>query len=135
MKESDIRTIILDKYSDSDSDSQLETISSAALRLDEVPSSEWTVANLRAKVDRIVGDLSKLKNGTTSPDAKSFEDVNMLTKAFLKWLRTAIMGGLPGPGMADTMALLQRDATLQRLQEAAVSLKELRRSTLEQKIT
>ena len=132
VKESDILTVVLDKYRDSDH--ELETISSAARRLNEVPSCEWTATNLKAKVDGIVGDLSKVKSRTTSPDAKRFEDFNMLKKEFLGWLRTAIMGGLPGPGMADTMALLQRDVTLQRLQEAKVLLEDFRTSKLEQKI-
>lgn len=124
MKKSDIRTVILDDYSDSAH--ELETISSAARQLDEVPSSEWTAMNLKAKVDGIVGDLSKVKSQSTSPYVKNSEDFKMSTKVFLKWLRIAIMGGLPGPGMVDTMALLKREVTLQRLQEATVLLEELR---------
>lgn len=132
LKESDIRSILIEKYSDGDD--ELVAISSAARRLDEVPATEWTTSNLKAKVDKIVSDYFEFAAATRIPEVKGIKDLNMATKAFLGWLRTAIMGGLSGPSMVDTMTLLQRDVSLRRLQDAEVLLKQIRSSKVEQPI-
>lgn len=44
------------------------------------------------------------------------KDANRAVNQYLRW---AVAGGGSGPGIAETMVLLGRDVTLQRLEHAA----------------
>lgn len=56
------------------------------------------------------------------------KEVNRAVNQYLRW---AIAGGSSGPGIAETLVLLGRDVTLQRLKDAASqgSVEEDRGST------
>ena len=59
-----------------------------------------------------------LITGRDSSVVPQWKEINKAVNRYLRW---AVAGGSPGPGIAETMVLLGRDVTLQRLREAAAS--------------
>ncbi|MCJ1259084.1 Glutamate--tRNA ligase mitochondrial [Lignoscripta atroalba] len=97
-------------------------IASAARKFADIPPSRWTTTSLREKTIAIVDEICKMRytwNCADSEEPKGPRDSREANKVFNHWLRQAIMGGLPGPSMPDTMALLGRDVTLSRLHRGA----------------
>lgn len=62
-----------------------------------------------------------MQNGTT--EKKSLE--MGVVKAFHAYLRWAVMGGMPGPGSAQTMVLVGEEETKRRLVRAGRLAREL----------
>ena len=94
-------------------------IASAVHQICNLSASCWTTLGLKEQISIIADQLCKKGLETIdSEEAGRFKDAKAVNTAILHWLRNSIMGGLPGPSMVDTMVLLGRKATVQRLEVA-----------------
>ena len=96
----------------------IRTMASVACQLKNVPLSNWTSSHLKEEATGIVDKICRTNYERHLPDGEkkhSPMSVKEATGLFNRWLRSSIMGGLPGPSMLDTMALLGREVTLGRL--------------------
>ena len=94
-------------------------IVSAAYQLFNVPTNCWTVSHLKEQMSAIVNQLCNTALETNDlEEADQFRDPKIINRRLSQWLREAIMGGLPGPSMVDTMVLLGRSVTVQRIESA-----------------
>jgi glutamyl-tRNA synthetase len=93
-------------------------------------STPWTASETKELVNRAISSLSILSAlHTTTDKAGTFEKTEALkagseeeylyNAAVNHYLRWAIMGGKPGPAVADSMVLLGREETMKRMQDAA----------------
>lgn len=85
--------------------------------IDQIPLIKWTQSELREKSTQVILNLLKAKY----PDFDLQKDVTGMKKVSAGvnyYLRWAVTGGRPGPGITFTMELLGRDVTMQRLEEA-----------------
>ncbi|KAI4134379.1 MAG: hypothetical protein LQ347_001580 [Umbilicaria vellea] len=99
-----------------------------------IPSIGWTIPNLKKAIHDIVASGCASIQETSGMEAQGErnesqkKEVNRAVNQYLRW---AIAGGSSGPGIAETLVLLGRDVTLQRLKDAASqgSVEEDRGST------
>ena len=88
-----------------------------------IPVDAWTASRLKETLGSIKGSMWETL--TQSGEEKSNDNVaeqKSTGKSLIHYLRWAISGGCNGPGIPDTMALLGRDVSLERLEEASVLL-------------
>lgn len=86
------------------------------LQISQVSSAEkWTEHAMKDVIDKFSTDIFNAK----PPDSglAGLKEVRSAVNAYLRW---AITGGRPGPGMPLTMEILGREFTIQRLKEAIV---------------
>lgn len=88
-----------------------------------VPPEQWDEAHLKqASREFREGLLAKLDHD----HGQEFDDfVKAFSIAEQKFLRWALMGARPGPTLLTTMALLGRDASLYRIEDAVASIGSL----------
>lgn len=90
-------------------------------RLGQITVGEWS----SQKLEEVMGDLACTVGGIErrnlgADDVQAeFKSVNNALGRFLRW---ALTGGQPGPGIRTVMVLLGREVTLQRLREAQVDV-------------
>ncbi len=101
----------------------------AAGLISHIDTECWTSIPLQTKI-------SEITKSFTSPDISVDEQsLNLETnaahasprafsKALHSFLRWALAGGMPGPGIADLMAILGRNVTLDRVKAAADVVRE-----------
>lgn len=102
-------------------------LAEAAETISQVPNESWNTTPLHNAIFQLVismtevGALSDnhLKAGQTALDL----DQRGYSKALYSYLRWALAGGMPGPGVADIMTILGRRVTLSRLRDAAESVR------------
>lgn len=86
-------------------------------RLEQILAEDWSVE----KIEAATGELA-CKIGGLEPRNLGADDVRDEAKSIGnsigRYLRWALTGGQPGPGIRIIMIVLGRDVTLQRLREA-----------------
>ena len=84
-----------------------------------VPPDQWNEKYLKHVFDRVADELSVRWN--QEEDSQSDRGTSALSSMqhFLRW---ALSGGRPGPRLISTMAILGREVSLQRIEDAASSL-------------
>ena len=105
----------------------ITALHTAAAALSLVPASHWTVETHRFNISSYDGSAvvtpPQTTNTDTSPSPQETEKARVAAdKRFKKelyhYLRWALSAGAPGPGIPETMAILGRDETMRRLDEA-----------------
>lgn len=84
-----------------------------------VTSEQWDEKNLKQVFDRIANYMSvqwDQEEGARSDEGKS---TLSSVQHFLRW---TLSGGRPGPRLISTMAILGREVSLRRIEDAASSL-------------
>lgn len=85
--------------------------------LERIPANDWSIEKIEAITSELACDIGGLE-----PRNLGADDVRDQAKAIVnsigRYLRWALVGGRPGPGIRIVMIVLGRDVTLQRLQEA-----------------
>ena len=86
------------------------------LQISQVSSAEkWTENTMKDIIDKFSTDIFNAR--LPSSGLAGLKEVRSAVNAYLRW---AITGGRPGPGIPLTMEILGREFTLQRLKEAIV---------------
>lgn len=101
----------------------------AAKTISQVHTESWNTTSLHNKISENVTSFTKaggLLNDDSSGAEERPSDVaqRVFSKALHSYLRWALAGGMPGPSIADIMAVLGRSTTLDRLNDAAESFRE-----------
>ena len=78
----------------------------------------WSEVNLKAVFEAIISDLSARWDQVADP-ANALYGPRHTLQQFLRW---ALTGGRPGPGLVFTISTLGKEVSLQRIKDAAVSL-------------
>ena len=92
-----------------------------ATHLEEIPPDRWLRGVFYDRI-RILVQLLSDANSSEQNAIPSFEqdaERKVWRKRFNLHLRNLVTGGLPGPGIGETMVLLGRDVVLARISEAA----------------
>lgn len=94
----------------------------AAAALTLVPAAHWNIEMHRSNINSYDGsDAVVVSEGESPGVAKD----KVFKKELYHYLRWALSASAPGPGIPETMAILGRDETLRRIQEAKAATKEL----------
>ena len=93
----------------------------AAMRLEEVPANRWLCGVLSDKIRLIVQVLLDISTKDSVAHSSNEPEVERKEwrKRFNLHLRKLVTGGLPGPGLSETMHLLGRHTVLSRISEWA----------------
>lgn len=92
------------------------SLHTAAAAFTLVPSAHWTLETHRTNITSYDGSESVLLPSELQ-DAPIAVD-KLFKKELYHYLRWALSASAPGPGIPETMAILGRDETVRRLQEA-----------------
>ena len=96
-------------------------------RLAEIPADQWVADRLKDELTATVNTISETEHEVPTPEAVNFlKDHRTINRMVHRWLRKALVGGSAGPSIPDTMALLQRDISLRRMQAAVAHARWLR---------
>lgn len=101
----------------------MNALHTAAAALSLVPDSHWTVDTHRANISSYDGcDAISTSPNQEQPQPKDAVKARVAAdKRFKKelyhYLRWALLGGAPGPGIPETMAILGRLESVKRLDE------------------
>ena len=112
-----------DKWSTGSNDQQLkDAIRLLSSNFKAVTPEQWDEESLKHVFDRIADET--LVRGSPEEDLKTDRGNPGLSSVqhFLRW---ALCGGRPGPRLISTMAILGREVSLQRIEDAASSLEAL----------
>ena len=111
------------KWSTGSNDHQLkDAIGLLSSNFKAVTPEQWDEESLKHVFDRIADEI--LVRG--SPEEGSQTDRgNPGLSSVQHFLRWALCGGRPGPRLISTMAILGREVSLQRIEDAASSLEAL----------
>lgn len=101
----------------------MQALHTAAAAFTLVPSAHWSVETHRMNITSYDGSESvslpsELEDSPIAVD-------KLFKKELYHYLRWALSASTPGPGIPETMAILGRDETLRRLQEAKALTKSL----------
>ncbi|OQE27788.1 hypothetical protein PENSTE_c004G02569 [Penicillium steckii] len=101
----------------------MQALHTAAAAFTLVPSAHWSVETHRMNITSYDGSESvslpsELENAPIAVD-------KLFKKELYHYLRWALSASAPGPGIPETMAILGRDETVRRLQEAKALTKSL----------
>ncbi|KAI9831306.1 MAG: hypothetical protein M1819_005080 [Sarea resinae] len=123
-------------------------LGSTAAKISDVDAAHWNVSVLHERIKAAVEELGGLRVGgggggkheaegegkheaEGEREGKDTDTRNEQTKTSAAWnkalyyyLRWAIAGGKPGPGVAETMVILGREVSVERLREAAEAVEE-----------
>ncbi|GAT29097.1 glutamyl-tRNA synthetase [Aspergillus luchuensis] len=99
----------------------LTSLHTASFALTLVPPAHWTLETHRANITAYDGTTPDTESATLTAE-ESTKAQKAADKAFKKelyhYLRWALSAGAPGPGIPETMAILGREETVRRVQEA-----------------
>ena len=84
-----------------------------------VTSEQWDEKNLKQVFDRMANYMSVQWDQEEGPRNDKGKSALSSVQHFLRW---ALSGGRPGPRLISTMAILGREVSLRRIQDAASSL-------------
>ena len=84
-----------------------------------VTSEQWDEEHLKYVFDRIANDMSVRWDQEESLRSDKGRSALSTVQHFLRW---ALSGGRPGPRLISTMAILGREVSLRRIEDAASSL-------------
>ena len=102
-----------------------DIMASSVDRLDEIPTDQWKAARLKEELIDIVDKICETEYETlTQGELDCLKNQKIVNGMLHHWLRQATVGGLAGPGMPDTMALLERETSLRRIHAAKVYAKQ-----------
>ncbi|KAI9930394.1 hypothetical protein ASPWEDRAFT_26922 [Aspergillus wentii DTO 134E9] len=98
----------------------ITALHTAAATLCLVPKAHWTIDTHRFNISSYDGSGSFIEDGAeTLPDESTrVAHDKRFKKELYHYLRWALSGGAPGPGIPETLEILGRDLSVQRLQEA-----------------
>ena len=103
----------------------LSALHTAAAALSLVPDSHWTIDTHRANIASYDGSAVIMSSSTSTtgtntddPEKSRIASDKRFKKELYHYLRWALLGGNPGPGIPDTMAILGRAESVRRLDEA-----------------
>ena len=86
-------------------------------RLGKIAASDWSTAKLEETMGELACDVGGIERRNLGADDVR-DEAKSVGNAIGRYLRWALTGGRPGPGIRIVMIVLGRDVTLQRLQEA-----------------
>lgn len=90
-------------------------------RFRKVLPEQWGEPSLREALENVVNSLSM----QCSQDLNQIPDLAKVAKVSVQhFLRWALTGGRPGPTLILTMSILGRDASLERIEDAAAVLEK-----------
>ena len=97
--------------------------------LSQVHFHSWNTTSLHNAISEAVTSYTGVTAGsdgiTLEAGARLAQDrYKAFSKALHSYLRWALVGGMPGPGIADTMFILGRSVALERLNNAATSIQQ-----------
>ena len=99
----------------------VEHIESINAVVSGIPPDQWTAE----KVEETTKEWAHhFAHKTTGPE-KGKSGQSSLRSQSLYYMRWALTGGRPGPSLANTMVLLGRDVTLDRLETARIEFKAI----------
>lgn len=90
-------------------------IATVNLYISKVSAGKWTQHVLKDAIDKISKDVLNAKISGTG--LAEVQEVRTSVNRYLRW---AITGGRPGPGIPSTMEILGRKVTIQALEDALV---------------
>ena len=99
--------------------SQFQTISD---QIEQITAGDWSIAKLEETMGELALELGGVDRRNIGADDVR-EEAKAIGNAIGRYLRWALTGGQPGPGVRLVMIVLGRDVTLQRLQEANAEVK------------
>lgn len=104
-------------------------VTSALRHFNALSENQWSNDSIKQALQSITMEVYHQNHGSQDAEngvlSKDLKDIN---RALYHWLRQAILGGYPGPGMPDSMVLLGRNHTLRRLYGASRNLCDSRKS-------
>ena len=104
-----------------------DILASSVEILADIPAGQWIATRLKEELTAVVNKICTTEYETLSQEElHRFSDQRTVNGMLHRWLRKAVVGGLAGPSMPDTMALLGRENSLQRIHAAAAYTRELR---------
>ena len=104
-----------------------EIVALSVDRLAEIPADQWVADRLKEELTAIVNTIIGTEYEVPTPEAiDGLKDQRTVNGMLHRWLRKALVGGSAGPSIPDTMALLQQDISLRRMQAAVAHAKWLR---------
>lgn len=86
-------------------------------QFEQVSAQQWAAP----KIDETIVTIGRKLAGAQVPGSESEDELQVLKKiimAIQRYLRWALTGGKPGPGIKVIMEILGRETTLSRLQDA-----------------
>ena len=93
-------------------------------RLGQIPADDWSVDKLEATMGELACDIGGLEPKNLRADDVRHE-AKFIGNAIGRYLRWALTGGRPGPGIRIVMIVLGQEVTLQRLREANAEVETL----------
>lgn len=107
----------------------MQLLHTAAAALTLVPSTHWTIETHRANINYYDGGAAI---ETSSPPSSTEEEPlspaagnKLFKKELYHYLRWALSGSAPGPGIPETITILGREETVRRLQDAKAQTAKL----------
>ncbi|KAI9759208.1 MAG: Glutamate--tRNA ligase mitochondrial [Chaenotheca gracillima] len=101
----------------------VDRLATAASKLNLISADHWDPQAIKERVEEMIATSS---SGSPSPSDTSPGNAPVSTHSQKEWrtgihhyLRHAIAGGKPGPGIGDVMSILGRDESLERLRIAS----------------
>lgn len=111
------------KWSTGSNDHQLkDAIGLLSSNFKAVTPEQWDEEYLKHVFDRIADEISVRGNQEEGSQTDSGKAGLSFVQHFLRW---ALSGGRPGPRLISTMAILGREVSLRRIEDAASSLEAL----------
>lgn len=86
--------------------------------IDQIPSETWSETEIYNAIGKAVQDIIEMKSMRLEPEMESIEK-KKVGGAISHYLRWAITGGNPGPGIPAIAEILGKNMVLQRLKEAS----------------
>ena len=95
----------------------LTSLRTAAAALTLVPSSEWNSATHSANISAL-SSLENMETDTQPNSGPLTDSTKSFRKELYHYMRWALLGGSPGPGISDTMTLLGKEEATGRIKKA-----------------
>jgi glutamyl-tRNA synthetase len=104
----------------------IQALHTAAAALTLVPSTHWDIETHRFNINSYDGsDSVVLPTSESETPTAAITTDKVFKKELYHYLRWALSASAPGPGIPETMAILGREETLRRMQDAKESTQSL----------
>jgi glutamyl-tRNA synthetase len=107
----------------------MQALHTAAAALTLVPPTHWTIETHRFNIASYDGSgsvvLPEVESSATGAPAAPVATDKVFKKELYHYLRWALSASAPGPGIPETMAILGREETVRRIQDAKASTQSL----------